>query len=354
MHQEPEQPLADHRPASADNPRSTTALSRRGWLQAAGTLAVASGIAPFVWTSRASAAGQLKPIKLAWNASGVCLAPVAAAVKEGIFRNHGLEVELINFGGSTDQLLEAIATKKADAGVGMALRWLKPLEQGFDVKLTAATHGGCMRLLTLRNSGVTDLKSLKGKTVAVSDMASPAKNFFSILLAKRGIDPVRDVQWRQYPADLLGIALEKGEAQAAADGDPRTYLLRKERSLVEVATNLSDEYANRSCCVLGIRGSLLREDKPAAAALTHAVLQAQDWTVAHPEETARHFAEFAKVPQADVVAMLKSHTHGHHPVGADLKKELAQYTDELKLVSVIRPGTDSNKFAERIYANVLG
>ena len=43
-------------------------------------------------------------------------------------------------------------------------------------------------------------------------MASPAKNFFSILLAKRGIDPVRDVQWRQYPADLLGIALEKGEA----------------------------------------------------------------------------------------------------------------------------------------------
>ena len=31
-------------------------------------------------------------------------------------------------------LLEAIATGKADAGVGMALRWLKALEQGFAVK----------------------------------------------------------------------------------------------------------------------------------------------------------------------------------------------------------------------------
>lgn len=340
--------------AAPPHPSPPAGTSRRGWLRAAGALALAGGAAPFVLTSGARAAsGQPKPIKLAWNASSVCLSPVASALKEGIFRNHGLDVELINFGGSTDQLLEAIATRKADAGVGMALRWLKPLEQGFDVKLTAATHGGCMRLLTTRNSGVTDLKSLKGKTVAVSDMASPAKNFFSILLAKRGIDPVRDVQWRQYPADLLGIALEKGEAQAAADGDPRTYLLRKERSLVEVATNLSDEYAKRACCVLGIRGSLVREDKATAAALTHAVLQAQDWTVANPEGAARHFAEFAKTSQADVVAMLKSHTHGHHPVGGDLKKELALYTDELKLVSVIRPGTDSTKFAERIYADVL-
>ena len=66
----------------------------------------------------------------------------------------------------------------------MALRWLKPLEQGFDVKLTAGTHGGCMRLLAAADGPVTDLVSLKGKTIATGDMASPAKNFFSIMLAK--------------------------------------------------------------------------------------------------------------------------------------------------------------------------
>jgi NitT/TauT family transport system permease protein len=33
-------------------------------------------------------------------------------------------------------------------------------------------------------------------------MAAPDKNFFSIRLAKLGIDPLNDVQWRVFPADL--------------------------------------------------------------------------------------------------------------------------------------------------------
>lgn len=89
-------------------------------------------------------------LKLAINKSAVCLAPVAVAEQQKFFSKYNLEVEFVNFGNSTDVLLEAIATGKADAGVGMALRWLKALEQGFDVKLTAGTHGGCLNLLTAK------------------------------------------------------------------------------------------------------------------------------------------------------------------------------------------------------------
>lgn len=69
-------------------------------------------------------------LKLAINKSAVCLAPVAVAEQQKFFSKYNLEVEFVNFGNSTDVLLEAIATGKADAGVGMALRWLKALEQG--------------------------------------------------------------------------------------------------------------------------------------------------------------------------------------------------------------------------------
>ena len=51
--------------------------------------------------------------------------------------------------------------------------------------------------------------------------------------------------------------------------------------------------------------------------------------------------------------MYRSHTHHNHPVGVDLKKQLLLYTDELKAVSVIKKSTDSTKFAERIYLDVL-
>ena len=82
--------------------------------------------------------GAPRKLKLSWNAGAVCLAPVPIAIEYGFFQKHNLDVELVNYSGSTDQLLEAIATGKSDAGLGMALRWLKPLEQGFDVKIAAA------------------------------------------------------------------------------------------------------------------------------------------------------------------------------------------------------------------------
>jgi NitT/TauT family transport system substrate-binding protein len=164
--------------------------------------------------------GSRKSLRLTWNASAICTVGVPVAQTKGYFEKRNLAVELINFGGSTDQLLEAIATGKADAGVGMALRWLKPLEQGFDVRITTAIHGGCMRLLAAKASGITKLEDLKGKTVGASDMGAPDKNFFSIRLAKLGIDPINDVQWKIYPADVLSIALQKGEVQAFTQGDP--------------------------------------------------------------------------------------------------------------------------------------
>ncbi|MDB5645215.1 ABC transporter substrate-binding protein [Methylobacterium sp.] len=304
--------------------------------------------------AEAGAAGPLRPIKLAWNANAICTASAPVAKERGIFAAHGLDVEFVNFGGSTEALLEAIATGKADAGIGMALRWLKPLEQGFDVKITAGLHGGCLRLLGAKSAGIGDIASLKGKTIAISDHASPAKNFFALLLADAGIDPEREVEWRPYPADLLNLAVEKGEAQALADSDPRTWIWLKDSRLTEVATNLTGAFAHRSCCVVALRGSLIRNDRAVATALTRAVLEGGHRVHANPEEAAEVFANYGgKGSIADLAAMLRSHTHAHAPVGAALKQEIALYGDELKRVNVMRRSTDTAKFADRVYADVL-
>lgn len=342
---------------SHSNDGTLSSRARRTWLRntvwAAG--AAALGGASFGLPGvRAAADEALRPLKLSWNAGAICTAPVPVAVRQGFFRKHGLQVELVNFAGSTDQLLEAIATGKSDAGVGMALRWIKPLEQGFDVKLTAGIHGGCMRLLATRASGIVDLQGLKGQTVGVSDMASPAKNFFAITLKKLGIDPDNDVHWRQYPAPLLGEALKKGEVQAIADGDPTIWTLRETNHLHEVSNNLCGEYANRVCCVLGVRGSLIRKDRATAQALTQALLEATEWTANHPAEAAAIFAPNAPGANvAQLAEMLKSHTDHHHPVGDAFKKEISLYADDLKSVGVLNAGTNSDRFATRVFSDVL-
>jgi len=329
-------------------------LSRRHFLHRA---AIVGGSAGFALSSASAFAEPSVPgkIRLSWNANAVCLAPVALAVQKGLFEKYGVDVELVNFGGSTDQLLEALATGKSDIGVGMILRWLKPLEQNFDVKLIGGTHGGCSRMVGSKAAGVTDIQSLKGKTIGAADVNGVGRITFSILLRKNGIDPDKDVEWRAFPQPLLGAAVEKGEVQAIADGDPSLYLIQKRSNgdLVEILTNLTPPWDQRVCCVIGASGTLLRNNRPAATAVTRALLEAAQLTADHPEETAAAFQPYTPASVDDLVAVLKSQTHGAHPIGNDLKNQIVQYADEMKAIGVIKPSTDTTKFADRIFADVL-
>src|SRR5579871_782390 len=63
----------------------------------------------------AASDGPAAKLKLAWNATAICTSAAPVAKERGYFANRNLDVEFVNFGGSTDQLLEAIATGKADA-----------------------------------------------------------------------------------------------------------------------------------------------------------------------------------------------------------------------------------------------
>jgi NitT/TauT family transport system substrate-binding protein len=308
---------------------------------AAGIDAVAPGATP-------------REIKIVWNANALCTVGVPVAEQRGFFAERNLKVEKVNIAGSVDQLLESLASGKADAGAGMAWGWLKPLEQGFDVKLTAAVHGGCIRLLTNRESGITSVAGLKGKTVGTANMASPDKVFMTVLAAKRGVDPARDIEWRAYPPDLLGVALQKGEIQAISSADPIASIIRDRDHLVEATNNLSDEFAARTCCVLAIRGSLIRDERPVAAAITAALMEAQEWVAENPDGAAEIFAGLTKAaPPDQLSAMLRSHTHHHHPLGGALKQEITLYAQDLRQASVLKQSTDPAKFADRVCVDIL-
>jgi NitT/TauT family transport system substrate-binding protein len=299
--------------------------------------------------------GAPRKLKLSWNAGAVCLAPLPVAIDHGFFQKQNLDVELVNYSGSTDQLLEAIATGKTEAGLGMALRWLKPLEQGFDVKIAAGLHGGCMRVLSRVGSGVDKLADLKGKVVAVGDLGGPDKNFFSIQLAKIGIDPTSEVDWRVYPGNVVNVAADKGEVHAFLASDPLADLWLKDSQYKEVASNLDGEYRDKTCCILGLRGSLVRNDPQVARALTQAILDSAMFVSQNPELAAKSFQPYAPkaATLADLERMVRYHTHHHHPVGDVLKRELKGYADDLKTVSVFKPSTDTAKFAERICVDVF-
>jgi NitT/TauT family transport system substrate-binding protein len=331
---------------------------RRGLLK---TLGAATVAAPFLtlggntW-AQTSKAKTLKPLNFAWNPNAFCFTPVPVAQETGIFKRNGLDITFVSYAGSTDQLLEALATGKADAAVGMTHRWLKPLESGFAVKIVAGLHGGCERLIAYKPTGITRLADLRGKTIGVPSLSDPGKHFFSAFLKRNGIDPDRDVQWRAYQADLLGVAAEKGEIHALATSDPLLYRIEKDSKggYVELATNTSPPYHDKTCCVLGVGSTLLKRDRATVAALARSLIEAYDWTAANTEDAARIFHKYtAKLSLEELVGFYKQLTLHNHPTGASLRKQLTFYAQDFKDLGVFKASTDPKRFIAHITDDVL-
>jgi hypothetical protein len=63
------------------------------------------------------------------------------------------------------------------------------------------------------------------------------------------------------------------------------------------------------------------------------------FTAQNPDKAAASFQPYAPKTASlqDLQAMVRYHTHHHHPTGAVLKQELKAYADDLKVVSVFKP-----------------
>ncbi|KAF1043834.1 ABC transporter substrate-binding protein [Xylophilus sp.] len=338
--------------AAAPLPPSGT-ISRRSWLGTAAAL----GAAGAAGSRLAWGAPQQQPkITFSWSGTGLCLAPVVIAREQGLFEKNKVDVDVISFAGSVDQVLESLATGKADMAVGLVHAWLKPLESGFNVKVVGSSHGGCLRVLAPANSGITRPEQLRGKVVGVSSIAGPGKQFLSAYLGRKGIDPDKDVEWRAYPADLLDVAIKKGEVHAISDSNPNLFLIEKRNkgALREIANIQTGDYANRLCCIVTARADLVSRDKASVAAVVRALTQASDFAAQNPNEAAR--IALKHIPRAsleDIQAILSELSYGHHPSGTALRDEIQAYAADLRGVGVLKKSTDPTRFANYLTADVL-
>lgn len=293
--------------------------------------------------------GTPRKITLAWSADSICTAAFPVAQAKGFFAKHNLDVHFVDFAGSVDQMLETLATGKADGASGMALRWLKPLQQGFDVKLVAGLHSGCLHLLAPAKGNIQKLADLKGKTIGVGDIGGPAKNFFSMRLKEIGLDPEKDVNWRQFPSDMLPLALKRQAVQAIGLDDPLAYIAHTQHDLVSIDTNMSGDWAKIACCVVGLRGSLIRKEPLVAKAITQAILEAGQWVHQNQAEAAAIFAPYApRITAAQLTEILKSEGHHQQVIGAGLRQDVVFYAEQLKKIGVFPTSLQSDVYAGKV------
>jgi NitT/TauT family transport system substrate-binding protein len=160
----------------------------------AGALALggAATAAPALARSGTFAIIQSRPtVVLGWG-SATCEAPLYAAYQKGFFAPDGLNVVLYKTttGSNPSDLL---SSGKLDGAPGVLFVFLKPIEQGADVRLTAGLHGNCLRLVVATNSGIRKVADFKGKSIGVGSLGDAGMSMFTLLLAENGVDPQHDV-----------------------------------------------------------------------------------------------------------------------------------------------------------------
>jgi len=329
-------------------------VTRRQALRAA-TVAGAAGLLG----SRVSWGASSKKLVFSWNQGALCLAPVGVARDLGFFEKNKVDVEILNFAGATDQVLESMATGKADVALGFVYSWLKPLETGLDVKIVGTAHAGCARVFTARNSGLDSVAKLKGAVIGTAAPNGWGRQFMSNYLALKGISPETEVQWKSYAPDTLDLAFKKGEINVIVHLDPDLYLAEQRNPgyYQEIANNLEGDWKNRLCCLINAAGPTVRDHPREVAAVVRAIYQASDFIAENPGEAAKVAAKY--VPKGSVEqirAMLTNFHKGyhHHPVAGNLRKEIEQYTLDLKNVGVIKKSTDPVRMAKHLVVDVLG
>src|SRR6478672_7966345 len=97
-----------------------------------------------------------------------CEAPIFSAVENGFFKEEGLDVEMVRCEWATYK--DALALGQFDVTHHLIMYFLKPLEQGLDVKFTGGIHRGCLRVQVPTKSAIRSVSDLKGKRIGIPGM----------------------------------------------------------------------------------------------------------------------------------------------------------------------------------------
>jgi NitT/TauT family transport system substrate-binding protein len=161
-------------------------------------------------------------IKIGTNRALGTVTPYVGQVR-GIFAKQGVTVEIVDFSdGST--LMEAFASGQLDIaflGIAPTAIWKS---KGVPLKVVAAANGGGHVLMTRQDTGIKDVRGLKGKKVATPKPGTVVDTLLRAYIIRKvaNLDPEKDLQIVPgvAPADMPAALFVAREVDAGITWEP--------------------------------------------------------------------------------------------------------------------------------------
>lgn len=206
----------------------------------------------------------------------------------GYYKEAGLTAEGVK--GSSD--VEALGTDQVDVATGMMAKMLVPITNGVDITFVGGAHIGCKSLYVLADSDYNTTADLKGQKIsAPNGIGKSDYNITALLLDADGIDYSKDVELVQVSADACVTAMENGEIASALLSDTFAYSMVKDGKLKCIRSQLDSDFANRTCCVMAMNGTFVKENPTIAKKAAQAVQKAHSWMRDNSDEATKVLME---------------------------------------------------------------
>jgi NitT/TauT family transport system substrate-binding protein len=299
-----------------------------------------------------TSAGGLMKVRVGYIGL-TCEAPIFTAVEKGFFKDEGLDVTLVKCEWANYK--DVLALGGFDITHHLVMYFLKPIEQGLDVKFLGGIHRGCLRVQTATTSSIHSVEDLRGKRIGVPGMGTPPFIFANRVLNAHGIDPGKEITWLVFPAGELGLALQKGQVDAVADSEPIGTLLTADGKVRNVADQATEApYSDEYCCAVLANGKFVANNPKAAAAATRALLRGAKWVEANPVAAARMSVEkkyLASNPELNAVAI--SHLR-YVPSVSGAEAAVKSAAIAMQKAGMLSPATDVQALAQRAFVHLDG
>lgn len=161
------------------------------------------------------------PVKIALPVASLESMPIYIAREKGLFKKHGVEVDVITSRGGGEAMKAYLAGEVNIVATGFPEVGLMRA-RGVDVELFfAQTSRVPFALISRKDLALKSVTDLKGKTVAVTSPGSLTSNLARYFVKQAGLDPDKDVSFVSVGGggELLG-ALKSSRADAAMLFEP--------------------------------------------------------------------------------------------------------------------------------------
>jgi NitT/TauT family transport system substrate-binding protein len=279
-----------------------------GLVLAAGLALATSGCGSDGAAEAAGDAGgdsSLEPVTLAILKLGA-MANVDYAQKEGLFADHGLEVEILEV--SSQNLPTVIQSNEADIGLFIPGTGMVANEQGAGLvavwqnETAGAEAPGSNAIMVPTGSDIGELADLAGKRVGISAARGQGYAALQTILDEEGVS-IDELQLVEAPFDTMAPMLASDQLDAAITLDPYTTQIQQQGDGEPLSYYMIDVLPNQVVGAFWAKSDWVTEHSAEVEAFQAALKEASDALNEDDELGRSAVAEYSGLP-ADLVGAM--------------------------------------------------